>query len=331
MKATEENIFPACDKFFSDKNRVPTADEVVAMCGGGKKEVLAIKKKWEALHYLKEHGLNVPTRWLSMLGDYFKAIQEDIDAERSNMELEIAAKVETVNVELRAEKQKGFELASKNTVLLADIEALEKQNDNLQASVSAAELQVGKLSALKEKLNAEISEKTLQVRLQIDQINDLKQEHEHVLSRQKNDHEAIIKDCKSDINKLNERIKEHVDKCDVLNDRLMVANSERERLKSELQAAKKELKERAVYVDEVNSKNTLLASRISELEKQLSAETAKAAQIPKLESLIEQFKQQQMASESAKRDGLELQVEELTMMLKSLSDQVKQKGKRDEQ
>ena len=43
MKATEENIFPACDKFFSDKNRVPTADEVVAMCGGGKKEVLAIK------------------------------------------------------------------------------------------------------------------------------------------------------------------------------------------------------------------------------------------------------------------------------------------------
>ena len=107
----------------------------------------------------------------------------------------------------------------------------------------------------------------------------------------------------------------------------MVANSERERLKSELQTAKKEAKERFVYVDEVNSKNSLLTLRISELEKQLSAEIAKAEQIPKLEALIEQFKQQQMASESAKRDGLELQVEELTLMLKSLSEQVKQKGK----
>jgi chromosome segregation ATPase len=330
MKATEENIFPACDKFFSDNNCVPTADEVVAMCGGGKKEVLAIKKKWEALHYLKQHGLNVPTRWLSMLGDYFKAIQEDIEVERNNMEVEINEKIESVNVELIAEKKKKLELASKNTVLLDDLEALKVQNDNLKTSMSAVEMQVERLSSLKEKLNAEISEKTLQVRLQIDQINDLKQEHENILSRQKDDHEEIVKNYRSDINNQNERIKEYVSKCDTLNDRLMVANTENARLKSELQSAKKESKEKTVCVDELSLEKTLLTSKNSELEKQLSEEISKTAQISRLKALIEQLKQQQMESESAKRYGLEMKFEELTFMFKSLSDQVKQKGNLDE-
>jgi len=331
MKASEENIFPACDKFFEEKHRAPTADEVIQMCGGGKKEVLAIKKKWEALNYLKENGLNVPVRWLSMLGDYFKSIQEDIDAERSNMKAEIVEMVESVKDELMVERQKRIEVESQNKSLLDQIEALNTLNLDLKASVSAAEMQVGKLTALKEKLNAEISEKTLQIRLQIDQINDLKQEHEHALNRLKDNYDSIVKDGKSENKNLNERLNQRIeefgDKCDSLNDKLMVANSEKERVKTELQVAKKEAKEKLASINRLNSKNTILASKVSELEKQLSVLTAKAAQIPKLEALIESLKQQQMAADSAKRDGLEQQVEELSSMLKSLSEQVKSKDK----
>jgi len=94
-----------------------------------------------------------------------------------------------------------------------------------------------------------------------------------------------------------------------------------------LQVAKKEAKEKLASINRLNSKNTILASKVSELEKQLSVLTAKAAQIPKLEALIESLKQQQMAADSAKRDGLEQQVEELSSMLKSLSEQVKSKDK----
>ena len=94
MKASEETIFPVCDAFFEQHHRTPSADEVIAISGGGKKEVLKIKKKWESLHYLKENDLDIPTRWLSHLGEFFKEAKTDIAVEKASLKEEYTSAID---------------------------------------------------------------------------------------------------------------------------------------------------------------------------------------------------------------------------------------------
>ena len=331
MKASEENIFPVCDHFFDEHKRIPTADEVIAISGGGKKEVLIIKKRWEALHYLKQNGLNIPTRWLSMLGDYFKATQEDVKAEKEKAHDDAKIKIDTVNSELTLEREAHQIEKQRYSQLVESVGKLKEEISSLKDSLRASELQLEAVNDVKSKQSAEISEKTLQVRLQIDQINDLKQEHEVNLDRLKQSYETALKDHKGDIQNLNDRIEALNAKYDLLGDKLMVSNSERERLKTELSASKKNQKKNTELVNELSIKNTELTSRLSEFEMKLSAEREKSSQIPKLEKIIETFKRKESALALKKRDGLEQQVSELSSMLKTLSEQVKLKEKDDEQ
>jgi chromosome segregation ATPase len=324
MKATEDNVFPVCDRFFSDNGRAPTGDELIKLCGGGKKEMLALRDKWKALHYLKEHGLNVPTRWISLLSDFFKEAEDDISALRASMIEEINRKVEAVQQKLDEEREKRTAAERSAEILQQKIEIEKQTNSDLQKSIDALQQQVRSLEGIREKQSAEISEKSLQARLLMDQISDLKQEHARALEQQQQRLEKVIEDQKSELKEAATRYDDVRNHNEDLRGKLMVAESEYARIKKELATVTADHKQ-----EKVNSQK--LAASLDAVKKKLADESTQVARIPKLEEQIKRLEQKVNDAESASSKALQDQVSELAKSLKSLSERVIPEEKVNEQ
>ncbi|MFA0809424.1 hypothetical protein [Microbulbifer epialgicus] len=286
MKASEDNVFPVCDKFFSKYGKYPTGDELVKLCGGGKKEILVLRDKWKCLQFLKENNLNIPTRWISLLGEFFNEARVDIEAERSRMKEEVNSKLEEVNIRLQSEIEKRVEAEKSVDRLKQNIETRNREYGSLQESLAATEKRVRSLESIRDKQTAEINEKSLQRNLLIDQITELKQEkielkseHKSVLEKQQEQHNAVIKSFKEDLANTSSRYDEVRDHNELLVGKLMVAESEYDRVKGDLtqirkerRKERKEAEENFAALERTRSElasMTVVADRVPELEKNI--------------------------------------------------------------
>lgn len=322
MKATEDTIFAACDRCVQTKHRHPTADELVKEVGGGKKEVLALLNKWKAMRYLQENGLNVPVRWISLLSEFFKSVNEDVDAEKRQAIEDAQMPLEELRKELDHKNQIHGEISGQLHQANITIREYEKVISDLKESINALEQQVADLADQKIQLNAEISEKSLQVRLQKDQISDLKSEHQKVLDRL----ESRLSEQKADRQELQAKYDHELKVSSQLKDDYRESLALEKEKYGSLAAQYKEIKDKLsesqqekIKVEQVSAeKDGRLESQRDEIRKLNEL----VLRLPKLEDKIKSLEDELSREKAANQQGVNDVMQGMVDQLKNLTDRL---------
>lgn len=291
MKASEEIVFSACDAFFAKHQKDPTGDDLLAMCGGGKKEILELRDRWRALRYLKENHLEVPTAWVAFLARFYQEVNGEIAQLTASRLEEVNASLETMQTTLNetVEEKKVFERKLQESI--QTLEAEKQSAEKLRISLVAAEQHVGSLTAEVQKQSVEMSQKDLQLGLLKDQINTLQQEHLRELEGQKHQYQASIADKNELIKTQQQSNAELKETCEDLAKKLLIAETLRERDTSEIHKLNQGL---ALAKDnEIEYRNQL-----RELELKYLAEKQRSEEIPGLIRTIDDLKDKLINIES---------------------------------
>lgn len=284
MKATEENVFLACDAFYAKHKKDPTGDDLLAICGGGKKEVLALRDKWRALQYLKSNCLDVPTEWVAFLAKFYREISSEIDLLKASRLEEINASIIKIQGRLTETLVEKTDLEGRLTKCLQDLEHERVNGTELSKSIGAAELRIEQLTLKAQQQNVEMSQKDLQLKLLQDQITSIKEDHLRELANQKQQYEASIAEKNDLLVSAQQSITELKDEVNRVSKELLKAETLHE-------SGVREATRLTLELSEARDRERRAVIQLRELETKYNTEQQKAGQIPALNKTIGELKE----------------------------------------
>lgn len=313
MKATEENVFLACDEFYAKHKKEPTGDDLLAICGGGKKEILALRDQWRALRYLKSNCLDVPTAWVSFLAKFYREISSEIDLLKAIRLEEVNASIAKMQEKLTVTLEEKTDLESKLIKSQLDIEVARDSSEKLSTSLCAAEQRIEQFNLKAQQQNVEMSQKDLQLELLRDQINTIKEDHLRELANQKQQYEASIAEKNDLLESAQKNITELKEEAYRVSKDLLKLETLHESDVSEVRRLTKEL-------SEAKDRENSVVKQLREMELKYYAEQQKAGEIPALNNTIAALKEILMSKDQSSNS-------EMLEHFKSLNESVMQLSK----
>lgn len=285
MKASEENVFNACEMLYEKTGKYPTADEIIEVTGGGKKDVLQHKKKWEACRYLTENEFDIPARWVSLLADLHKEIQLDNKAFLSSENEKHTLALQEIQGQLRVSTEDNQNLAKQLKDLGVDLKKALELIEEKDAALESSKKIIDQHKSNEAQLGIEISERSIEIKGLNAQLIQERETKKEELERANTQSHLVAEQLRKESNELKEEVRSLQEKVYELNTQNMVANSEYARIKTENSVLKNQVSDTKKQLSEKSNHLENVEKGKVQVEKELAESVVTASKLPLLEEM----------------------------------------------